>query len=280
VDAVRCTFPASYYWPDFSSKYFGNGYAAKLSISPFTSTVRPLDAVAAYRDALDLLGAGVLRMPRAYLGMVSRGLVRRIEAKHGSLFGGVSPDAYSAALISVEATKSIEIDFPFIVPGSSGASTSGQSAQGGHKGKLRENSHIGPFKDLVWDPRVPEFYSVPTVWSYSLVKAAEKIGDDQKPNFPRLYAKCLMAHPHYYRETFDAMSNFAEHNGWLLTITSLLKEILRECSSQVARVMRRIRHPSATAGASTIPNLSNCHEASAALSSHIASTLTTPSKWS
>lgn len=280
IDAVRCTFPASYYWPDFSSQYFGDGYAAKLAISPFTSTVRPLDTGAAYREAMDLLGAGVLRMPRAYLGMVSRMLVRRIEIRHESLFGGVSPDAYSAALIAAEATNSVEIDFPFIVPGSSGASTSGQSAQGMHKGKLRDNAHIGPFKDLVWDPRVPEFYSVPTVWSYTLVKAAEKLGDDRTANFPRLYAKCLMAHPRYLRETLDAMAVYAQHHGWLATTLSLLKEFLREFSSQAMRVMRRIRHPSATAAASTLSDIRNCQEASEALSAYIASSVTNKRVWS
>ena len=270
VDAVRCTFPASYYWPDFSSRYFGDGYAAKLAIAPFSSSVRPLDTQAAYREALDLLGAGVLRMPRAYLGMVSRTLVQRIEAKHDSLFGGVSPDAYSAALIAGEAAKCVEIDFPFIVPGSSGASTSGQSAQGTHKGRLRDNAHIGPFRDLVWDPRVPEFYSVPTVWSYSLLKAAERRGDDDKANFPRLYAKCLLSHPGHFRETLDAIAVHAVQRGWLVTIASILWETQRELRAQSMRVLRRIRHPSATAGVSTISGVLDCQEASDALSAHVA----------
>lgn len=270
VDAVRCTFPASYYWPDFSSRYFGAGYAAKLAIAPFTANVRPLDARAAYHEALDLLGAGVLRMPRAYLGMVSRRLVRSIEGRHGSLFGGVSPDAYSAALIAAEASHCIEIDFPFIVPGSSGASTSGQSAKGTHKGKLRDNAHIDPFRDLVWDPRVPEFYSVPTVWSYSLLKAAEQIGDGDKANFPRLYAKCLLAHPSFYRETLSAMAVYAAKSGRPFTLAKILKELVRESKTQAMRMLRRIRHPSATAAASTIPGVRDCQEAYDALIAHLA----------
>lgn len=271
IDAVRCTFPASYYWPDFSSKYFGSGYSSKLAILPFTSAVRPLKSITEYTEAIDNLGAGVLRMPRAYLGMVSRKLIGRIESNHGSLFGGVSPDAYSAALIAAEASNCVEVDFPFIVPGSSGASTSGQSAQGGHKGKLRDNSHIGPFQDLVWDARIPEFYSVPTVWAYSLLKAAEKLGDAQKLNFPRLYAKCFMMHPSYFSEILNAMRSYANIHGYFQMILYFSRECSRELWQQVLRIIRRIRHPKATAAANVIPNISNCQEASKALSIYIAS---------
>ncbi|MFX7977155.1 hypothetical protein ABTK65_20135, partial [Acinetobacter baumannii] len=87
--------------------------------------------------------------------------VERIVARHGELFGGVSPDIYSAALISLESQKSYQVDFPIVIPGACAGSTSGKSAQGRHVGGLRDNAHIGAFKNLVWDARVPEYYSVP-----------------------------------------------------------------------------------------------------------------------
>lgn len=271
VEAVRCTFPASYYWPDFSSRYFGAGYASKLAINAFKAQVREVQPIDEYRAALANLGAGVLKMPRAYLGMISRGLAQRICQKHGNLFGGVSPDIYSAALIANEARSCMEIDFPFVVPGSSGASTSGQSAKGAHKGGLRDNAHIGPFVDLCWDDRVPEFYSVPTVWSYSLLKAAESLGDDHKANFGRLYAKCLLGHPDYLAETLRAMRAQARRTGIARTAASLLAGLCAEMAAQFARVARRLSSGrKATARAFTIEGIANCSQASAALSRYIA----------
>lgn len=269
IDVLRCTFPASYYWPDFMSRYFGASYAAKLAINDYTGAATTLNPSAAYQAALKNLGGGVMQMPRAYLGMVSQRLIRTVEERHGSLFGGVSPDIYSAALISSAASTCVELDFPFIVPGSSGASTSGQSAKGTHKGELRDNAHISPFVDLVWDPRIPEFYSVPTVWSYSLIKAAEKLGDDHKANFARLYVKCLMGHPDYLSETLAAMHHYASTRGWWTMASSVVVQLIVEVGAQLKRVGRRLLTPKATGKAHQILALSDCLEASIALSRYI-----------
>ena len=169
VDSVACSLCATYGWPDFMSKYFKDGYAAKLAINPYDGKIVSSNALVELKGCLDNFGAGVLKMPRAYLGMISRDLVNRIQVKYGDLFGGVSPDIYSAALISAESNKFVRVDYPFILPGSSGASASGQSATGGHKGTLRGNAHIGAFRNLIWDQSIPEFYSVTTVWSFSLI---------------------------------------------------------------------------------------------------------------
>lgn len=270
VDSVRCTFPVSYYWPDFSSRYYGDGYSGKLSISNFSGAVTLVDAKAEYEKAKANLGAGVLKMPRAYLGMISRKLVLKIQSKHGSLFGGVSPDIFSASLISAESELSIQIDYPFVVPGSSGASTSGKSAMGTHKGSLRDNAHIAPFVNLQWDSRIPEFYSVPTVWSYSLVKAAESLGHDKSANYERLYIKCLLFHPGYHKETLTSVRYMIGKRGFISVAGRLTLAFLLELSAQAQRVGRRILRPRATGSAVSIASVADCAEAAGALTSYLA----------
>jgi glycosyltransferase involved in cell wall biosynthesis len=198
VDAISFSFPLLYYWPSFASTTRWVARGATLCIKEYNGRVQPLEPRRALRHALRNLGGGVFDMPRAYAGMISRSLVDRIEARHGPLFGGVSPDIYSAALISLEAQRAFRLDFPVVIPGACGSSTSGQSARGRHVGRLRDNAHIGAFKNLVWDARVPEFYSVPTVWGYSLLKAVEHQPELlREADFPRLYLKCLMMEPAY-----------------------------------------------------------------------------------
>src|SRR3546814_18230876 len=92
-------------------------------------------------------------MPRAYCGLISLTLIKRILADHDALFGGVSPDIYSAALISAHSVNALDIDFPAVIPGASGASKAGQSAAGRHVGVLRDNDHIRPFRNLIWQDR-------------------------------------------------------------------------------------------------------------------------------
>lgn len=156
VDAVKLTFPALYFWPDFRHRTAGGEFAGTLRISPFTSRIMLHDARQAARDALDNLGAGPLEMPRIYAGLISSHLIKKITEKHGELFGGVSPDVYSALLISMEAEQCVKVDFPVVIPGASGASTAGLSAQGRHVGGLRDNPHIRAFENLEW---IPEYLS-------------------------------------------------------------------------------------------------------------------------
>lgn len=230
VDAIKNTFPVFYYWPDFRSAYDGDRISGTLRISKFTGKISIHDPKKALDVALDSFGTGVLDMPRAYSGIISKDLANRIVEKYGQLFGGVSPDIYSAALISVESKNCVKIDYPLIIPGASQVSGAGLSKQGKHIGKLRENAYMGAFINLVWDARIPEFYSVPTVWAYSLLKAIEVAGcDTSKVNFMRLYVKCFVQHPRYHgfiaKPFFCLMKKIGWFNGALLIIVSLYKEI-------------------------------------------------------
>lgn len=251
IEAIRCTLPASYYWPDFHSRYYGLQYASRLAIRKFSALPRKIEPRSSYVAAMSDFGGGVGAMPRAYLGMISSDLVDKVARKYGKLFGGVSPDIYSAALIANCAENVIELDYPFIVPGSSGASTSGQSASGGHKGDLRDNDHIRPFRDLVWDARIPEFYCVPSVWAFSLLMAS-KLVDNGSPNFVALYVKCLLRHPSYWLQIFRALRVYSIESNWISVFVQIAKSIQHELKSQVARITRKILDPRATGGAEIV----------------------------
>ncbi len=238
VDAIKFTFPVLYYWPDFEHRTQGDSIAGTLRISPFNGAIEKHDARYALRAALENFGGGVMDMPRAYAGMVSAGLVRSVQGKYGDFFGGVSPDIYSAALISLEVRNCVKMDFPVVIPGASGASTAGQSAKGKHVGGLRDNPHIGAFKELVWDERIPEFYSVPTVWSYSLLKAAERAGvPDHEISFSRLYVKCMVYHPDYRSLVLSSFKQYAKS----MPLVWLAKKMLFSSLHELAWVLGKLK---------------------------------------
>lgn len=242
VDAITFSTPALYFWPDFLHKRRDDFYAASLQIHGFTGSITPTQPMEALRQAADDLGGGVGDMPRAYAGVVSRSVVDRAISKFGPLFGGVSPDIYSAALIATEAVHCIRVDYPLVIPGSSLDSTSGLSARGHHVGKLRSNAHISAFKNLVWNPLVPEFYSVPTVWGYTLIEALKLIQPPVPVNLGRMFARCIFYHRPYWAFTARSLQRWAAEAGWARVGASLAAGSIKELGWIVRKVYSLARH--------------------------------------
>lgn len=276
IDSLKFSFPALYYWPDFKHASRGDVYAGTLHIAPFDGKIKPHSSKNALVYALENFGGGVFEMPRAYAGMLSSSLAHKIIKKYGALFGGVSPDIYSSALISIEAIKCVVVDFPIVIPGASGGSTTGQSASGGHYGGLRDNPHIAPFRDLIWDSRIPEFYSVPTVWSFSLLKAVEKILEKNpeikmSPNFGRLILKCFLYHPAEYKTISNSLLYLFKSHGIFEISFQFLKAVLLEFFWDCARIKNRIVARHIKKNVFVISGLSSTSSASRALSEYIES---------
>lgn len=242
IDAVKFTFPSLYFWPDFRHRVEGAAIAGSLRTSAYSGRISIHDSRRSARDALQNLGAGPLDMPRVYAGLVSRSLIEKITAKYGSLFGGVSPDVYSALLIAIEAETCVKVDYPVVIPGASGASTAGLSAQGRHVGGLRDNPHIGAFENLLWDPRIPEFYSVPTVWGFSILKAAERAKvPSENIGFGRLYLKCIVFQYAYWRDTLRAAHATVIGNFSVLAFARVLVDMAREVIWLASQVVKRFQ---------------------------------------
>lgn len=267
VVSYGAMFNAVYYWPGVMSRYFGEDYAARLVVNCFSGKARPLDAPGAMKAALQDFGGGLGLMPRAYHGLVSRDVLDRIRDHHGPLFGGVSPDIYSATLISRHARKAAVVEWPFVLPGASPKSTAGMGAAQTDRSTLWNNPHIAPFKDLVWDPLIPEFYSPTTVWSYSFKKAVDAVNDPAfVPNFARLYARCLFHNRRYAAETMLAVNRYGEDVGLGRARRAVALELLGEAGRFGAKVASRLVRPTAAGHAvSTVTDLPDVRSAYAAL---------------
>jgi len=266
VDAVSFTFPALYYWPSFESTTRWDAVGSTLVVGEFSGRADPIDNHSALVHALKNLGAGVMDLPRAYAGMVSRALVDRIVSAHGALFGGVSPDIYSAALIAMECKSAYRVDYPVVVPGACGSSTSGQSARGKHVSGLRGNAHIVAFRNLIWDERIPEYYSVPTVWGFSILKAIEDSPHWlRRANFSHLYIKCAVKDPQYIRFVLRSFSSHLRQTGALRTSVEFLTALTGEASSVLRKLRARLIDKYTPIKRKVIPDVLNTEQALQAL---------------
>ena len=258
IDALvsyRSRFIASYFWPGVKSRYFGDGYQGKLFLSPSSGRAFPIDKRAALAGAADRPGTGLNDMARAYHGIVSRVLVDRVAARFGRLFGGVSPDIYSATLLTHLATKPWILDYPFVVPGASPPSTSGELTARQDTDKLDAREHIKRFgAGLRWDERVPSFYSADTVWAFSHQSALDRLGvPGLTLNFPRLYLRCALMHRRHRAETLAALRAWRGTNSLARLLLGIARGFLAEAAGQVRRVwFRFVTPPKAYADLATI----------------------------
>lgn len=258
IDALvsyRSRFIASYFWPGVKSKYFGDGYQGKLFLSPFSGKAFPIDKRAALAGAANRPGTGLNDMARAYHGIVSRALVDRVAARFGQLFGGVSPDIYSASLLTHLADKPYILDYPFVVPGASASSTAGEGAARDDRDRLDAREHIKRFgANLKWDERVPSFYSPDTVWAFSHQTALDLLAvPGLGLNFPRLYLRCALMYRQHRTETRAALRVWRGTNGIATLVAGVVGGFFAEAAAQVRRVwFRFVTPPTAHADLATI----------------------------
>ena len=270
LDTINFSFPATYYWPDFHHRRHGQRNAAKLIVGPYSGRVSTVNSREALREAMINLGGGPMSMPRAYCGIVSRRLVSKIESRFGPLFGGVSPDIYSAVLIAVLTETTICLDYPIVIPGIAGSSGSGRSSNGTHLGQLRDNDHMRPFTNLVWDPLVPEFYSVPTVWAFSMIKALDAAGLQPGTSHASVYAKCLCYYPRYWRYTLMSVVKWSRTAGWWRAGAALASAFFAEARFFATQVIALARKRFKAEGAEVVPNIADSREATQMLAEVLA----------
>jgi hypothetical protein len=246
VDAVfsyGTKFIANYFWPGVRSRFYGERYAGSLFVHRFSGGARRIDPIIALRGALRDIGRGLGSMPRLYHGLVSRALIERVRERFGSVFGGVTPDIYSAALISVLAENAWQVDYPICLPGGSPSSTAGTGAAGTDMTSLQQHPHTAAFANLQWDPVIPAFYAPYNVWAFSLKKAVDRIGrDDLRPNLARLYA---VAHINNREQREHIVNASRKAKSLGVDKIAVFREGVREAAFQARRIAARLLSPTA-----------------------------------
>lgn len=273
VISYRDTFTALYYWPGVKSRYFGDAYAARLFVWPFSGRAQLIDGVAELRRVARRFGGNLGALPRAYHGLVSRALFDRIRQRHGHVFGGVSPDIYSAALIAAHSRKSALVEYPFVIPGGSSQSTAGQGAARTDVLSLRQTDHIARFGPaFTWDERIPEFYAPQTVWAFSLLKGLEQLPElGIQPSYGRLYARCLLYCRTYNRITWRTIFSPSTAGSGAGKLLALAGGMVCELVDLSKRVLRRITSPGAMGNARRFEGQTTISQAYATLVTHVAS---------
>jgi glycosyltransferase involved in cell wall biosynthesis len=267
IDAVSPVGVASYFWPDFRSRYYGSRHAGRMYLKEFTGTVQFPDPVEAVRKCLRSGGwfCEQFHLPKVYLALVSRTCLQAIrECGGGRAFRGASPDLYGAIALALQQPVYAEIDYPLIVGGNSGRSAAGLSATRKHVGELASIPLLRQFASLNWPPEIPAFYSVETVWGLAALLAAQSNDASDTAlthySFARLYARCFLYHPNYANRIWASV-----RSGGIATAVRTIASLPGLLGERLLTIVRRLKHPGAAAGSQRMGPFQTIDEATQGL---------------
>lgn len=169
---VSPTHQVKYVWPNSMIKERG-------TVSWKRSTNKSW-SLSGERQLISLLKNGIINyssfmLPKVYHGIMRRDVLIKISEKTGYYIGGLSPDIYLAVACSIFCEKYMVIDYPITIAGACPSSSTAESNNGGHRGNLSDAPHLFNRKNYAWDTRIPEIYSVETIWAESAIKAIEEL---------------------------------------------------------------------------------------------------------
>lgn len=213
IDGVLPSKRLFYFWPDSNNKDRSKA-EGKLRAYNYTGKVKKIDSK---KTVIDLLCNGgqdylSLSMIGSYHCLVRTECMKDVYDITGRYYGGLSPDMYSAIALSLlENKKYVEIDFPISLPGVCPRSTSADSANGKHVGKLETAPHfIGLQEPYIWNEQVPRYYSVETIWAetmlHTLIKMNRKDLIDQYFNRTILINRLFYDNPNYQEDISKILS--------------------------------------------------------------------------
>jgi len=274
IDSLSPLVVANYAWPDFRSRFFGMGHAARVYVKrQFGSSCR-CDAGYGLKLALKGAAQGTENLPKVYHGFVRRSIMEALRERSGAYFHGSSPDVSGAVGLAMMLPFFVEVNYPLTLPGASGKSNTGRSAINTHKGALAKDTQTAEFAVSGWPVEVPKFFSVETVWAHAAIDTVRRVDESHLKDFDfiALYATCWLRHQEYRGETMQAFRN-GKWRRWQTVDAPLVSLILRMAqltAIHLMRLARRALRPTAAGGRFYISDISTIAEAQDLLCAHLA----------
>ena len=252
VSAIAPEVVANYAWPDFRSRAFGAGHAARLYMKPAFGSAARRRADDDLNRALGRAALGTDGLPKVYHGIVARSALERVRQRAGAYFFGTSPDVSGAVGVAAVIDDYVWIDYPLTLPGASAGSNTGRSATGTHVGSVEDDPHTKRFRNLEWPDVLPRFVSVETVWAHAVHATLKAVAPERlgRYNMPRLYAMCLLKSFAYRGATLAAARRWAAASGIGAGALSMrvAVELAGAASSSAWTLVKRASRPSAAGG--------------------------------
>jgi len=175
-DAISQKNVIPYFWPNS----LGAGSSGELHLKQFSSQKKMPDL---NKNVNLFLKNGMIDylafdFPKVYHGIVSKNVLDKVKNKTGHYFGGLSPDIYAAMSLSFFTERFIVIDYPFTIGGVCKISSTAEAMTGRHIGELKTAPHLHLRGNYIWDKRIPQYYSVESIWAESAIKSFVELDNE------------------------------------------------------------------------------------------------------
>jgi hypothetical protein len=227
----------SYFWPDIVSRNVINDFSGKIFYKNYTYKLTEISTAAEVEKCLNLGGGSLCNLPRMYYGIIKKEVLEKVKASSGVYFPGPSPDMANAFSTALYTNTQVLFDAPLFIAGNSAKSAAGLGLSGKHVGSIDGNPMLPSDCSVKWSKLVPKYWSGPTIWAESLLKATELTGNSnlmQKFNYVRLYANCLSFNREYSELIHETIFEYAKDKSAFALSLNLKKE-------QVNILMLRLR---------------------------------------
>ena len=177
IDSIASDFRPEFIWPYENDK----GQTLEFVKLKYSQSEQEINC---YESLMRLSKNGMMNyqiynLPRVYHGIIRSDKLHMIFKKVETFFAGLSPDIYSSVALSGIVKKHIIVNYPFTISGACINSTTIDSKERRHSGKIENAPHLRNRHDYKWDISIPPVYSVETIWAESAIKALKDFKYDK-----------------------------------------------------------------------------------------------------
>jgi glycosyltransferase involved in cell wall biosynthesis len=203
IDALANRRP-HYLWPDIVNLSIWNEKANGIltCATNYSGKYQPIDLKLELNLLLSRGCTNIGNLPRVYHMIISKNILEILKDEVGTYFPGPSPDMANAIGLSKYIKNAVYIDYPLVITGNGYKSTGGQGVRHSHHGILNDLDFLPKGTVEMWSVNIPKFWSGPTIYAESAVKALQALADDtglNNINYAFLYAHCLVYECRYWK---------------------------------------------------------------------------------
>ncbi|MBF5027129.1 glycosyltransferase [Planobacterium oryzisoli] len=200
------SYKPRYYWPDQKSNFLSDNTSGVLRYAEWKKqSFKVVKTSIALNKTLNKGGAVLRNLPCLYHGIVKRETLNKIYKKTETFFPGPSPDMANAVALTQVLDSFVYTDYPVVISGKSTKSTGGAGVLHQHVARIEEVKHLPSDTSVNWDNRIPKYWTGPTIWAESVIKALEAFQNYkavESLNFEYLYAFLKVFHKKHSEEIF------------------------------------------------------------------------------
>jgi len=190
-------YKPTYFWPNQKTSYISSNVSGSLKFKNWDNKIVKLKIDTMLNNIISKGGTIMDNIPSVYHGIIHNSILKEIYSASGTHFPGPSPDMANAIALTKFIDEHTFANLPIFISGKSIKSTGGKGIIHEHVASIEDVSHLPENTASEWDPRIPKYWTGPTIWAETILKVIEQLNLDHLKinfNFKYLYAYILIYH--------------------------------------------------------------------------------------